>query len=63
MKTMSELNDILSNGIYVCPECGTEHKFSELVTEMANFDYTYYCKNCNEVIESNGKIYGKFIEK
>ena len=63
MKTMSELNDILSNGIYVCPECGTEHKFSELITEMENFDYTYYCKNCNEVIESNGKIYGKFIEK
>ena len=63
METMSELNDILSNGIYVCPKCKTEHKFYELKQEMGNFDYTYYCKNCNEVIESNGRIYGEFKEQ
>ena len=63
MKTVSELFGILSNGIFICPECGTEHKFSELITEMGNFDYTYYCKNCNEVIESNGNMYGEFKEQ
>ena len=44
---------------YICPECNTAHKVSELVMADNGWDYSYYCKNCGELLESNGVYYGK----
>lgn len=48
---------VVSN--YICAECGTEHKVHELKMADNGWDYSYYCKNCGDVIESNGTYYGK----
>ena len=44
---------------YICAECGTAHKLTELIIADNGWDYTYSCKKCGDVIESNGKYYGK----
>ena len=44
---------------YICPECNTAHKVSELVMADNGWDYSYYCKSCGELLESNGVYYGK----
>lgn len=44
---------------YICSECGTKHTFNELKQAENGIDYSYYCKNCGDVIESNGIYYGK----
>ena len=44
---------------YICAECGTKHKVHELKMADNGWDYSYYCKNCGDVIESNGTYYGK----
>ena len=51
------LSDVSSS--YICGECGTEHKVHELKMADNGWDYSYYCKNCGDVIESNGTYYGK----
>lgn len=44
---------------YICAECGTAHSITEVIMADNGWDYTYSCKNCGDVIESNGKYYGK----
>lgn len=51
------LSDISSS--YICAECGTKHKVHELIMADNGWDYSYYYKNCGDVIESNGTYYGK----
>ena len=51
------LSDVSSS--YICAECGTKHKVHELIMADNGWDYSYYCKNCGDVIESNGTYYGK----
>lgn len=51
------LSDIGSS--YICAMCGTAHKLTELIMADNGWDYSYYCKNCGDVIESNGIYYGK----
>ena len=53
------LNMPVVSSSYICAECGTEHKVCELKMADNGWDYTYYCKNCGDVIESNGIYYGK----
>lgn len=44
---------------YICAECGTAHSITEVVSDDNGWDYTYSCNKCGDVIESNGKYYGK----
>ena len=53
------LNIPVVSSNYICAECGTEHKFNELKMADNGWDYSYYCKNCGDVIESNGTYYGR----
>lgn len=53
------LNIPVVSSSYICAECGTEHKVHELIMADNGWDYAYYCKNCGDVIESNGTYYGK----
>ena len=48
-----------NNYSYICSECNTEQKLAELIMADNGIDYSYYCKNCGDVIESNGTYYGK----
>jgi DNA-directed RNA polymerase subunit RPC12/RpoP len=54
-----QLNIAGVSSSYICAECGTEHKGHELKMADNDWDYSYYCKNCGDVIESNGTYYGK----
>lgn len=47
------------NNSYICSVCETKHKLHELKMAENGLDYSYYCKNCGDVIESNGMYYGK----
>ena len=44
---------------WICNECETKHEFNDLKQADNGIDYSYYCKNCGDVIESNGVYYGK----
>lgn len=59
-------NNVIKKGLkgaiissYICKECGTRHTFNELKQAYNDVDYSYYCKKCGDVIESNGVYYGK----
>ena len=54
-----QLNIAGVSSSYICAECGTVHKVHELKMADNGWDYSYYCKNCGDVIESNGTYYGK----
>ncbi len=48
---------------WICNECGTRSVFNELKQADNGIDYSYYCKNCGDVLESNGIYYGKNNDK
>jgi len=43
--------------LYECIECGTKYQLHELIMSDNGWDYTYSCKNCGDIMESNGKYY------
>lgn len=42
---------------YICKECGTEHFLTDLIMADNGWDYTYSCKKCGDIMESNGTYY------
>lgn len=42
---------------YICKVCKTEHFLMDLIYVDNGWDYTFSCKNCGDVMESNGKYY------
>lgn len=61
---MSEFKGTKSEWKVSCAECGTDQSFSEMRYDSDDeLNYSYYCKNCGDVMESNGTAYYKIIQK
>ena len=43
--------------IHICPECKTKHSPSDLILFEAENYYSYSCKKCGDVMESNWNYY------
>lgn len=58
-KTTNVGNEVLADvrQRYICKECGTEHFLTDLIMADNGWDYTYSCKKCGDIMESNGTYY------